>query len=188
MTVELDLEELVEQAEQDVQHERAVGLADVAAAADLWHKTNDSVDSLEEQLKEAKKARARVEEDIRMMLAKSGQEEFKCTDAQGRTVQFSKSFVASITEKRKHVAFQWLRDKGFEDIIKNQVSVPFNAGGDAEAQVLLDYLQKNDIVYDQKETVHAGTLKAFVNEQLSKGVDIPKDVFGVYEVVKVKTS
>jgi hypothetical protein len=38
--------------------------------------------------------------------------------------------------------------------------------------------------YSDKEGVHAQTLKAFIKEQMAKGVDVPLELFGAYPYSK----
>ena len=45
-----------------------------------------------------------------------------------------------------------------------------------------------NIPYDEKSSVHAGTLKAFAKERYSLGETLPEEYFSVYEasIAKVK--
>jgi len=185
---EFDFEDLAEQLEADAEEEKEVGLSDVAAAVEQYIVVNALLSDKEEEVKEIKKSMRAVEEEIRNLLNKAGLEKYDATDSRGRSVKITKACTASIAKAKEHVAFQWLRDNGFEDIIKNEVKVPFGRGSDSEARVLTKFLEENEIVFDENETVHAGTLKAFVNEQLGKGVEVPRDIFGVFDVIKVKLS
>ena len=51
---------------------------------------------------------------------------------------------------------------------------------------MLAQLEKNKHVVEHKESVHAGTLTAFVKEQMGEGNNIPMDLLGVFEYSKTK--
>ncbi len=107
----------------------------------------------------------------------------------GRTVTVKKKYYANISEERRARAFAWLRSTGNGDIIKNELSLAFAAGQDAEAKAVRDWLEKEAFSYDEKEAVNANTLKAFVKEQMEAEADadstgaaapFPKELFGAF--------
>ena len=59
-----------------------------------------------------------------------------------------------------------------------------------EADKLIGLLNKNfkNIPYEEKSTVHPGTLKAFAKERYSLGETLPEEYFSIYEasIAKVK--
>lgn len=73
----------------------------------------------------------------------------------GKTVTLKDNIYASISKARQEEAFKWLRDNGHGSLIKERVV---------------------------NESVHSGTLKAFVREQLQAGKPLPLKLFGVHEV------
>ena len=99
----------------------------------------------------------------------------------GETVDIKHIVKASIAVKNKVAAFKWLRDNNFGDIIKNQVVINFDRGQDEQAAEVVEEANKKGLAPEQKESVHAMTLTAFVKEQLGKGQDIPLDTLGVFE-------
>jgi hypothetical protein len=82
--------------------------------------------------------------------------------------------------ERKAEAFKWLRDNGFDDIIKNTVSVRFGRGEDELCASLLDLLGQKGFPADQAEKVEPMTLKAWVKEQVERGNAFPAELFGAY--------
>ena len=54
--------------------------------------------------------------------------------------------------------------------------------------VVIHYKNFKNIPYDEKSSVHAGTLKAFAKERYSLGETLPEEYFSVYEasIAKVK--
>lgn len=90
-----------------------------------------------------------------------------------------------LTAAKRPAALEWLRENNFEGIIKNTVNVRIDRGDDTKAQNLVDWLREKQLNYDQKEDVHASTLKAFIKEQADKE-GFPEDLFSVYKVKRVK--
>lgn len=137
------------------------------------------VEDLTTELKRAQQDLAHISgEVLPAALAEHGLTELKMADGSKVTVS---SFVsASITKEKSDAAHQWLRERGFGDLIKNTVSVNFGKGEDEKAVELVDTLSNMGLDADQKEAVHPSTLKAFVKEQIEKGVKIPSDLFGIF--------
>jgi hypothetical protein len=111
----------------------------------------------------------------------------------GAKVSLVDVVAASITDKNKKGAHDWLRAHGHGDIIKNHVVVSFGKGEDSYANNLLqelvdkrdaDLIKFGDI--EQKEAVHASTLKAFVKSQLAQGTEFPPTLFNLYTGQTVK--
>jgi hypothetical protein len=111
------------------------------------------------------------------------------TMADGSSIKVEKYYSASIAAARRAEAFQWLREKGYDDIIKNTVSVRFGRGEDELCERLKNLLSAENYPLEQAEKVEPMTLKAFVKEQIERGNEMPLDLFGVYvgQRVKIKT-
>ena len=78
----------------------------------------------EEQIKQKKKHLEHISgEVIPTMMAEMGLAELKLHD--GSHLKVSTSYRATITEANKEAAFNWLRENGLGDIIKNEISVSF---------------------------------------------------------------
>ena len=108
------------------------------------------------------------------------------TLSSGSKVEIQEVYKAHISEANKPEAFMWLRDNGFDDIIKNDIVCSFGRGEEDNASELYQRLRTEGQAPIQKSGVHASTLKAFVKEQILKGADLPQDKFGVYVTNKVK--
>lgn len=92
-----------------------------------------------------------------------------------------KPFVsASIPKDRRDEAYQWLRDNGLDDIIKNDVILSFGKDEDTKARDMMLDLEKQGFHPESKTHIHAMTLKAFVKERVEKGLPIDLDMFGAY--------
>ena len=103
------------------------------------------------------------------------------TTANGVDVSVRDDLHVHISKDNQPQAFTWLRDNNHEDIIKNQVVVSFNKNEDNEAGAFYSDAVAGGHDVQRKETVHNGTLRAFVREMRNKGVQMPLETFGVYE-------
>jgi len=103
----------------------------------------------------------------------------------GSQISVKDDLFCSIPEDKRAGALKWL-----EELIKHDVKVSFAKGEYDEADKLISVLNKNfkNIPYDEKSSVHAGTLKAFAKERYSLGETLPEEYFSVYEasIAKVK--
>ena len=149
----------------------------------------DQVDSLEdfdlniknteEQLKELKKRRDHVSgEVIPTMMSEMGLAELKLHD--GSHLKVSTSYRATITEANKETAFNWLRENGLGDIIKNEISVSFGRNEDNKAADYAELAKGQGFQPTQKMKVEPMTLKALVRERIEAGKEMPTEIFGVY--------
>ena len=166
-----------------------VEMTDIAQQCVLLKKKEDEVAELEDKLK-AKKAEAddissRV---IPELLQEQGLQEIKLAD--GSKVSVKKEFRATLPKDdlRREAAYQWLRDQGLGDIIKNNVSVSFGKGEDNKAQQLLDLAVANGFPPQQKSDVAWNTLTALYEERVKAGLDMPSDVFSLWIKDKTKIS
>ena len=110
------------------------------------------------------------------------------TLADGSTINVQDNIFASIGDDNREAAHRWLREQGLGDLIKNVVSVTFGKGEDADALLLLHNIQEmgdNDALHfgavEQKEAVHASTLRSFVKERLKSGLPLPAETFKLFE-------
>ena len=103
------------------------------------------------------------------------------TTSNGVDITINDDLHVHISEDNKPQAFTWLRDNNHEDIIKNQVVVSFNKNEDNVAGAFYSDAVAGGHDVQRKETVHNGTLRAFVREMRNKGIQIPVETFGVYE-------
>ena len=78
------------------------------------------------------------------------------------------------------MAFEWLRANGYDDIIKNTVSVRFGRNEDELCAVLLDYLREQNYPVEQAQKIEPQTLKAWVKDMVERGVEFPNETFGLY--------
>ena len=141
----------------------------------------------EEQLaKKKKRLRDYVERKVPELMQEAGVNALVLSD--GSKVEVKPFYAARIPESRTQEAFSWLRDGGFEDLIKNQVTASFNKGQDNLVAKLISVCEENNFRYTKKEKVEPMTLKAFVREQINEGKEIPMEKFGVFVGAETKIS
>ena len=142
---------------------------------------------LEEQLKaKAKSARKLSQEIIPARMSELGLESLTLSD--GSSIKIKQLVHASIPVRHREEAFEWLREHGHGDIIKNQVSATFGKGEDTTASNFIDKIEELGYQPQQKVWVEPMTLKAFVREQIAEGNEIPTDQFGVFIGAETKIS
>jgi hypothetical protein len=105
----------------------------------------------------------------------------------GISVEVKPFYSARIPASRSEEAFNWLREHGHGDLIKNQVSLEFGMKQDNEAKSIIEELKAKGLPVKQKTTVHPSSLRGFVREQIQDlGKDVPADLFGTYVANKTK--
>jgi len=144
---------------------------------------------LDEEVKLAKeKLKKIVEEELPDAMTSVNLRTFELED--GTNFSVKDEIFVSIREDRRAGALKWLEDNGHGDLIKHDVKVSFGRGDHDHAENLKKILGKSfkSIPYDERMTVHSGTLKAFAKERYSLGETLPEEHFSVYEanIAKVK--
>jgi len=155
------------------------GIQSISVLAETQLDLEGQMEEKENELKVLKEKHRRISQDLLPeALMEAGVSEFKLKD--GTKVSTLTYYSARITPDSREEAFSWLRDNNFADLIKNTVSVSFGRDEDETAKILLDELSGQGLNTAQKEWVEPMTLKAFVREQVEKGVDLPYEAFNVY--------
>lgn len=159
-------------------------VGEIAALAKLQLSLVAQQQELELELKGLSEKLRRVQEiDLPAAMQQAGVSEIKLPD--GYKITVKEDVYASIPAENKDGAFEWLREHGFGDLIKNEVAVSFGKGEEDQAASLLRELDANGWRnYQQKTAVHPQTLKALVREQLAKGAEFPMDLFGAGPITK----
>ncbi len=160
-------------------------LASVADLAKEAIAIEDDIKDLETTLAEKKEAlRKLTDERIPDVLREIGMAQFKMTD--GSIIDVKPFYSASIPADRRGEAYEWLRSHGYEDIIKNTVSVQFGKGEDDAAGELINSIRQQGLLPEQAEKIESQTLKAWVREMVEKGTEFPTELFGAYIGQKAK--
>jgi uncharacterized protein (DUF3084 family) len=101
-------------------------LADQVERLETFAKT---IEAAEENLKRLKKNYEHLSgEVIPTMMSEMGLSHLKLMD--GSSVDVKPHYSATITQANKEAAFNWLRNNGLGDIIKNEISVSFGRNED----------------------------------------------------------
>jgi hypothetical protein len=119
-----------------------------------------------------------TDEELPAVLEELGIAEMKLDD--GSKIKLTQIYGASIPVDRREEAFAWLRENGYDDIIKNTVACSFGRGEDDKAAKFTDSIRRMGLAPDTKTEVHAMTLKAFVRERVETGDELPMDLFGAF--------
>ena len=115
---------------------------------------------------------------IPTMLSEMGLSFLKLQD--GSSVEVKTKYSATITQANKEKAFNWLRENGLGDIIKNEISVSFGRNEDNKAADYANLAKGQGFEPQQKLKVEPMTLKALVRERMEAGKEMPTELFNIY--------
>jgi hypothetical protein len=159
-----------------VADDQIAGIAGLARRAKMLEK---EIAEMEESVKErSEQYRKLTEQTIPEAMAEVGMKKFVMED--GSTIDVKPFYSASISKARQSEAYQWLRDHGFDDIIKNTISVRFGRGEDELSARLLNLLGAQGYPAEQAQKIEPQTLKAWVKERVEKGQIVDTELFGVF--------
>ena len=108
----------------------------------------------------------------------------KLSDGSG--IEIREMYSATIPVANKEGAFNWLRNNGLGDLIKNEITVSFGRNEDNKAAEYASLAQGHGYQPNQKLKVEPMTLKALVRERLESGKEMPTDLFNVFAGNKTK--
>ena len=133
----MDLRKEAEKLKTDLSSD---SLADITSECNKLMTLQDEIKKIEERLKELQSQERNLSQEvIPNLLHEVGVSEIKTID--GATVQVKPFIKASITKANQEKAFAWLRDNGFEDIIKNQLAINFKKSEDNMASDIFEDLK-----------------------------------------------
>ena len=133
----------------------------------------------EENMKSTKKQLEHISgEVIPTMMSEMGLSHLKLMD--GSSVDVKPNYSASISVANKEKAFNWLRNNGLGDIIKNEISVSFGRNEDNKAADYAALAEERGFQPTQKLKVEPMTLKALVRERIEAGKEMPTEIFNVF--------
>ena len=170
---------LLKQMQQDAGATAPNSMGKIGAVANDIADTDKEISDIEKELKKKKDYKKHLSENVLPNLfAEVGLSELKLAD--GRLIKVGNYYGASIKDDKKESAFNWFRNNGFGDLIKNQVSCSFGRNEDEKARGLLSHLSDQGYQSSQREWVEPSTLRAFVREQHEAGNKLPMDLLGAY--------
>ena len=133
----------------------------------------------EDNIKNTKKELEHVSgEVIPTMMSEMGLSHLKLMD--GSSVDVKPNYSANITIANREAAFNWLRNNGLGDIIKNEILVSFGRNEDNKAADYAALAQERGFQPTQKLKVEPMTLKALVRERIEAGKEMPTELFNVF--------
>ena len=148
---------------------------------------DEEIEQLEEQLKYKKEKKEKISSEIiPNILAEQGLSSLKLAD--GSSIDVRKKYRCTIKKDEMESAYNWLRENGLDDIIKNEVSVQFGKGEDSRAQELLSLAGLNGYEPTQRQKVEPMTLMALYRERGEAGLDMPSDSFNLFIQDETKIS
>lgn len=150
----------------------------ISKACQDYLKSEDEINNLELLLKSKKESLRQQNELIVQLMEERGVRSIKMKD--GQSVDIKPFYTGSITKEKQDEAFAWLRDNGYDDIIKNQVVVKFGRAEDDKANQMYTDLANKGFDTDRSVKVEPMTLKGFIREMLENGKELPMETFGVF--------
>lgn len=159
-----------------VSDDQVTGIAGLARRAKLLEK--ELLDLEKTVSEKSDQYRKLTEQTIPEAMAEAGMKKFVMED--GSTIDVKPFYSASIPKARQEEAFKWLRDRGFDDLIKNTVSVRFGRNEDELCVRLLSLLGQQGYPAEQAQKIEPQTLKAWVKERVEKGDQVDTELFGVF--------
>ena len=188
------MENLWEQDQSDTLQEGGGDLAELnkkvkklEACESRLEKLMEEVDTLKSNIKKISY------EEIPDLLAEKGLASLKLSD--GTVVEVKKVINAYLPKadrdpEGREKAFQWLRDNGHGDIIKNDITVSLGRGEDNKAVEYASLAQQKGYLPTQKVDVHNRVLVAAFRERLEKGQEVPPELFNLFvgNQTKIKRS
>ena len=154
----------------------------IQSLADQVEKLEDLQKRLELQEDNLKNTKKQIDnlsgEVIPTMMSEMGLSHLKLMD--GSSVDVKPNYSANITIANKEAAFNWLRNNGLGDIIKNEILVSFGRNEDNKAADYAALAQERGYQPTQKLKVEPMTLKALVRERIEAGKEMPTELFNVF--------
>ena len=167
-----------EKDQQDAM-KKTEGIQSLADQVGRLEGVSSEIEDAEARLRLLKKKRDHISGDIiPTMMSEMGLAELKLHD--GSHLKVSTTYRATITEANKETAFNWLRDNGLGDIIKNEILVSFGRNEDNKAANYAELAKGHGFQPTQKMKVEPMTLKALVRERIEAGKEMPTEIFGIF--------
>jgi len=155
---------------------------------DMWEAEKE-VARLDQELKDAKAVLTRIgEEQIPKTFEDMGLDDDSVVSVSGVKVSIKQSVHASPKAARRDEMYDWLEENGHGGLIKR--TGVFKTGKDQEKKFKRWIKSIKTYPGNFERKVESATLRAFVNDQLKQGTEIPMDLFGAYtrRVAEIKST
>ena len=179
-----DLQKMfIEDAPQDV--DNLTGVNNLSTLVIELQRLEDEIANEEEKLKLKKEKADKISniaipEIMRALKLKT----MKLAD--GSAIEVKEVYSATIPLDKKEGAFNWLREHGLGDLIKNEVTVSFGRGEDNKAAEYADLARGQGLEPTQKLKVEPMTLKALFRERSENNQELPSEHFNLFKGNKTK--
>jgi hypothetical protein len=139
----------------------------------------DEIETTTQRLKQlGEDLRGVSERDIPELLLDTGLSEVRLAD--GTKVLVRNDLKVRTTGEWRQPILEFLVERGLDDVIKDELTIPFGKGQDVAVQRLSAYLSAEGYQYGRDRTVHAQTFAALLRELLANHEDVPLDALGAY--------
>tara|TARA_B100000674_G_scaffold312406_1_gene259711 strand:+ start:1063 stop:1614 length:552 start_codon:yes stop_codon:yes gene_type:complete len=173
------MNDLVKQMQKDAETIPEDNMGKIGAVATDIAEIENEIQKLKEELKKKEDYKTKLSEEVLPSLfSEVGLSELKLAD--GRKIKVSEYYRAAIKVENRDAAYTWLRNNGFGDLVKNQITCSFGRNEDEKASKLVSDLNERGYESAQREWVEPSTLRAFVREQYEAGREIPMELLGAY--------
>jgi len=173
----------------ETQHEKAsanpveaLGQNAIQSVADIARRIRlkeQSIEALKQDLKDEEAGlRGLTDDELPSLFSELGLQSFKLAD--GSEVTVKQTYSASPRVADRPAVYEWLRDNGYGDIIKNTVFCVFGKDEDVKAQEFYTLAEDRGYVAEAKTDVHPSTMRAFVKERVENGDEFPMELFGAW--------
>ena len=139
-----------------------------------------NIEQVEEHLGFLKKELQIIEEvNLPQALLEAGLEEFKLKGGTKISIEEVLQGGLSKDEEKRAFTLDWIIKEGGGDIIRDHFEIDYPKGRLSEAEVLRKLLISNRISFDEFESIHAQTMKAFLREKMKGGTIPPFEDMGI---------
>ena len=179
-----DLQKMfIKDAPQDV--DNLTGAENLSDLVLQLQKLEDEVKEDEENLKRKKQRIDKISgiaipEIMETMKLKT----MKLSDGSG--IEIREMYSATIPVANKEGAFNWLRNNGLGDLIKNEITVSFGRNEDNKASEYADLARGRGYQPSQKLKVEPMTLKALFRERSENNQELPAEHFSLFKGNRTK--
>ncbi len=179
-----DLQKMfIEDAPQDV--ENLTGVNNLSSLVIELQKLEDEI-KLEEEILKNKKEKADKISNIAIPEIMDALKMKTMKLADGSAIEVKEIYSATIPLDKREGAYNWLREHGLGDLIKNEITVSFGRGEDNKASEYADLAKGNGFEPTQKLKVEPMTLKALFRERSENNEELPSEHFNLFKGNKTK--
>ena len=173
----------IEDAPQDVDNLK--GVENLSTLVLELQKLEDEIKDKESQLKSTKEKADKLSQvAIPEIMEALKMKTMKLAD--GSAIEIKEIYSATIPVDKKEGAYNWLRENGLGDLIKNEITVSFGRGEDNKASEYANLAKGNGFEPTQKLKVEPMTLKALFRERSENKEELPSEHFNLLKGNKTK--